>query len=235
MFPFKKAVKSEEYQQYLEESQGLERDFMAELLTSRQRAWRVASMAILTTLLSLMALMALTPLKTSTPFVLRVDNSTGHVDVVTTLKEKEMSYGEVVDSYFLNLYVTNRENYDYATLQTLYDTTALLSSPDVQRDYRHLFDGPQARDKVLSNKVKIIAAVRSMTVDPDQGTAVVRFSHQIHHSNGTIEPKTYWVATIGYKYLNAKISVQDRRSNPLGFQVTSYRLDPETLSYQRPK
>lgn len=232
---FKKSLKSEEIQHYFKETQGLERDFMAELLTSRQRAWRVASVALLVTLLSLIALMALTPLKTSTPFVLRVDNTTGQVDVVTVLKEKEMSYDEVVDSYFLNLYVTNRENYDYVTLQTLYDTTALLSSPEVQQEYRRLFDGPQARDKILHNKAKIIATIRSMTVNPDQGTAVVRFSHQIDHNNGTREPKTYWVATIGYKYLNAKISLQDRRLNPLGFQITSYRLDPETFSYQRSK
>ena len=232
---FKKAVAAEDYKQYLKEARGLERDFIDELVTSRRRAWWVASLAMATTLLSLVAVMALTPLKTSIPFVLRVDNTTGHVDMVTTLKEQELSYGDVVDSYFLNLYVMNRENYDYVTLQTLYETTALLSSPDVQRDYYQLFEGSQARNKVLNNAVKIVAVVRSITADPKHGTAVVRFSQQIQQSNGTTQPKTYWVATIGYKYINARISLQDRRLNPLGFQITSYRLDPETLSYQRSK
>lgn len=80
-----------------------------------------------------------------------------------------------------------------------------------------------------------MAVVRSITADPKHGTAVVRFSQQIQQSNGITQPKTYWVATIGYKYINARISLQDRRLNPLGFQITSYRLDPETLSYQRLK
>ena len=62
------------------------------------------------------------------PLILRVDNATGNVDLVTTMKEQETSYGEVVDSYFLNKYVLNRESYDYDTIQTLYDTTALLSN-----------------------------------------------------------------------------------------------------------
>ena len=232
---FKKAVAVDDYKQYLKEARGLERDFIDELVTSRRRAWWVASLAMFITLLSLLALMALTPLKTSVPFVLRVDNTTGHVDMVTTLKEQEVSYGDVVDSYFLNLYVMNRENYDYVTLQTLYETTALLSSPEVQRDYYRLFEGTQARNKVLNNTVKIVAVVRSITADPKHGTAVVRFSQQIQQSNGITQPKTYWVATIGYKYINARISLQDRRLNPLGFQITSYRLDPETLSYQRLK
>lgn len=43
-------------------------------------------------------------------------------------------YGEAVDEYWCNQYVTNREGYDYGT-QLTHDTAALLSSPDVQQKY----------------------------------------------------------------------------------------------------
>lgn len=238
-------LRSEDVQQYLEESRGLERDYRAEVLHSRQIAWRLVLGSSTLTAVSLLALLCLTPLKTNTPFVLRVDNATGHVDVLTTLRMSERSYGEVVDSYFLNQYVLNREGYDYTTLQSAYNTTALLSDPDVQRDYYALFEGSQARDKVLKNHAKIIVSVRSITPTPEgatpetgspgtgspgSGIAVVRFSTQVKHSNGHNEPLHHWIATIGYTYKDAVISSFDRRINPLGFQVTSYRVDPETLN-----
>ncbi|MGH8473221.1 MAG: type IV secretion system protein, partial [Gammaproteobacteria bacterium] len=39
----------------------------------------------------------------------------------------------------------------------------------------------------------------------------------------------YWVSVIGYGFSSAEMSEADRLLNPLGFQVTSYRRDAETL------
>ena len=225
-------LKSDDLESYLEESRGLERDYMAEILRSRLIAWRLAIGASTLSALALLALLALTPLKTNTPFVLRVDNATGHVEVLTILRTSESSYGEVVDSYFLNQYVLNREGYDYNTIQNAYNTTALLSDPEVQREYYALFEGVQARDKVLKDRAKIIVQIRSITPTPETGTAVVRFSTQLKHNNGSIEPLYNWIATTSYTYKDAAMSSIDRRINPLGFQITSYRIDPETLTSQ---
>ena len=223
-------VKSDGLKSYLEESRGLERDYMAEVLQSRLVAWRLAIGASSLLAVALLALLFLTPLKTNTPFVLRVDNATGHVEVLTTLRDSESSYGEVVDTYFLNQYVLNREGYDYNTIQNAYNTTALLSDPEVQQEYYALFEGAQARDNVLKDRAKIIVQIRSITPTPETGAAVVRFSTQIKHSNGSADPLHNWIATIGYAYKDATMSSMDRRINPLGFQVTSYRIDPETLT-----
>lgn len=223
-------IKSDGLKNYLEESRGLERDYMAEVLRSRLVAWRLAIGASSLLAVALLALLFLTPLKTNTPYVLRVDNATGHVEVLTTLRESESSYGEVVDSYFLNQYVLNREGYDYNTIQNAYNTTALLSDPEVQREYYALFEGAKARDTLLKDRAKIVVQVRSITPTPETGTAVVRFSTQLKHSNGSVEPLHNWIATTSYTYKNATMSSMDRRINPLGFQVTSYRIDPETLT-----
>ena len=226
-------IKSDGLKSYLEESRGLERDYMAEVLRSRLVAWRLAIGASALLAVALLALLFLTPLKTNTPYVLRVDNATGHVEVLNTLRETESSYGEVVDTYFLNQYVLNREGYDYNTIQNAYNTTALLSDPEVQREYYALFEGAQARDTVLKDRTKIVVTVRSITPTPEDssgGTAVVRFSTQLKHNNGSVEPLHNWLATIGYTYKDAVMSSVDRRINPLGFQITSYRVDPETLT-----
>lgn len=225
-------IKSDGLKEYLEESRGLERDYMAEVLKSRFIAWCLAIGASALAGVALLALLFLIPLKTTIPYVVRVDNATGHIELVTTLRTSESSYGEVVDSYFLNQYVLNREGYDYNTLQNAYNTTALLSDPEVQREYYALFEGAQARDTVLKDRTKIIVQVRSITPTPETGIAVVRFSTQLKHNQGSIESLQNWIATIGYTYKDATMSSVDRRINPLGFQITSYRIDPETLTSQ---
>ncbi len=111
----------------------------------------------------------------------------------------------------------------------------MLSDPEVQREYYALFEGAQARDTILKDRTKIVVQIRSITPTPETagspgGAAVVRFSTQLKHSNGSLEPLHNWIATIGYTYKDATMSSVDRRINPLGFQVTSYRVDPETLT-----
>ena len=215
---------------YLEESRGLERDYLEELVRSRRAAWRVAAGAAVLVAVALAALMAVMPLKRVEGFVLRVDNATGAVDLVTSLRDGQTSYREVVDRYFLNKYVLSREGYDYETLQTAYDTTALMSSPEVQREYAALFDGPKARDKLLSNRTRIVVKVRSIAPGTTRNTAVVRFGKQTVRSDGATDAEESLVATIGFRYVGAAMHEQDRLVNPLGFQVTSYRVDPEMVS-----
>ena len=220
-------MKATDLESYLEESRGLERDYLDELVRSRRAAWRVAAGCCVLVLAALGALVALLPLKRVEAFVLRVDHATGAVDLVTTLKDGKASYGEVVDRYFLNKYVLARESYDYPTLQTAYDTTALLSSPDVQREYAGLFEGPKGRDKVLSNRVRILPQVRSITPGTTSDTAVVRFVARTTRSDGAPPAEESLVATVGFRYAAGPMREQDRLVNPLGFQVTSYRVDPE--------
>ena len=40
---------------------------------------------------------------------------------------------------------------------------------------------------------------------------------------------THWVSTLTFSYANAPMSSADRLVNPLGFQVSEYRADPEVV------
>ncbi|WP_208432332.1 virB8 family protein [Bartonella taylorii] len=224
-----KPVKAEQLSSYYEESRGLERDLINEFIRSRRTAWRVASTLGLFGLFGMICGVVGFSQPAPTPLVLRVDNTTGAVDVISIMREHETSYGEVVDRYWLNQYVLNRETYDYDTIQLNYDTTALLSAASVQQEYYKIYDGENARDKVLSNKARITVKVRS--IQPNGlGQATVRFTTQQLDSNGaTTGPKQHQIATISYTYIGAPMKSSDRLLNPLGFQVTSYRSDPEIL------
>lgn len=228
----KSRVKADDVQRYVEESRGLERDYLHEMQKSTKRAWTVAGTSCVVTLAAVAAVAGLTPLKTVEPFVLRVDNATGRVEQVTQLSNGQETYGEAVDRYFLNTYVLNRESYDYNTIQGTYDTTALLSAPNVQKEFFAIYDGPDGRDDKLKNTTRIVVRVLSITPTPKGGTAVVRYTTQELFQNGQVNPVQNWIATLGYRYVNAPTLEADRRINPLGFQVTSYRADPETVTFR---
>ncbi|WP_455481898.1 virB8 family protein [Bartonella sp. B35(2025)] len=223
-----KPVNAERLNSYYEESRGLERELINEFIKSRRTAWRVAGAVGVLGFLGIMCGVVGFSQPIPAPLVLRVDNTTGAVDVVSVMREHETSYGEVVDKYWLNQYVLNRETYDYDTIQLNYDTAALLSAPTVQQEFYKIYEGENARDQILSNRARIVVKVRS--IQPNGlGSATVRFTTQQHNSNGTIEPKQHQIATIGYTYVSVPMKSSDRLLNPLGFQVTSYRADPEIL------
>ena len=69
---------------YLEEARGWDLDRGRAAERSARRAWWVAGLAGLVAFAAVVAVAGLTPFKTVEPFVVRVDNTTGIVDVVST-------------------------------------------------------------------------------------------------------------------------------------------------------
>jgi type IV secretion system protein VirB8 len=71
---------------------------------------------------------------------------------------------------------------------------------------------------------------RVKSVSPIGVNAVlVRFDTIRTDANSRAQLASPSVAVIKYRYSTAPMSVEDRYVNPLGFQVTSYRTDPETV------
>ena len=113
---------------------------------SNQRAWIVAFFSVIVAVLSVIAVCLLTPLKTVEPYVVRVDNTTGMVDIITTINNKSLSMPEAVDKHFINTYVKAREGYYYDVLDKDYVLTQLLSNADVAAEYRSIYEGENARN-----------------------------------------------------------------------------------------
>ena len=193
-------------------------------------AWYVAGGAMVLTGLAVGAVLGLTPLKTVQPFVIRVDNNTGATDIVTTMKKQEKSYGEVMDKFWLGQYVRYREGYDWQTVQDTFDATNLLSSPQDQAQFSQIYkDNPQAPHKILRDTSKVVVRVNAIAFVGNM--AQVRFEKAViplNKSDMQPEPQRY-IATIAYEYKNAGMKDEDRLINPLGFQVTSYRVDKEHI------
>ncbi|MCI2811013.1 virB8 family protein [Eoetvoesiella caeni] len=218
-------LKSEDIAAYLEQSRGLERDHLGELVRSRKRAWQVAIASGLIAFASVAAVAGLTPLKQPPEmYVVRVDNATGTIEHVSSLGQPMEDYGQRIAKYFLNTYVLNCEGYSWQTIQEQFNTCALLSSAPTQIQYGKRFEGPDAVTTRLGAQSSVDVQVHSITLGANQA-AIVRFTKTEREvSTGNISKVRHLIATMAYQYTNVPLTEEVARLNPLGFQIMRYDL-----------
>src|SRR5882672_3328053 len=108
---------------YLSEAASWDADRVAMQRRSARQAWWVAGAGWICTLMLGLAIMLLMPLKRVEPFVIRVDNTTGLVDVVPVYVGNS-PMPEAVTRYFLDHYVTVCERFNFATAESDYEECA---------------------------------------------------------------------------------------------------------------
>ncbi|MDO40334.1 type IV secretion system protein [Campylobacter coli] len=196
---------------------------------SNKRAWLIAFVSIFIAIISIVAVVLLTPLKTIEPYVIRVDNTTGMVDILTMLDEKEISSNEALDKYFISQYVKAREGYYYELLNQDYLLTQLMSSEKVANEYRAWYEGKNARDQILKNSNEVNVQILSIVLGNSNGvkTSTIRAKIITKNLNTRGLSESTKVITLSYDYILAKASEENRILNPLGFKVTNYRIDEE--------
>ncbi|EAH6015464.1 type IV secretion system protein [Campylobacter coli] len=196
---------------------------------SNKRAWLIAFISIFIAIISIIAVVLLTPLKTIEPYVIRVDNTTGMVDILTMLDEKEIKANEALDKYFISTYVKAREGYYYELLNQDYLLTQLMSSEKVANEYRAWYEGENARDQILKNSNEVNVQILSIVLGNSNGvkTSTIRAKIITKNLNTRGLSESTKVITLSYDYILAKASEENRILNPLGFKVTNYRIDEE--------
>ncbi|RZT91058.1 type IV secretion system protein VirB8 [Advenella incenata] len=219
---------------FIQKAQEFEKSQIEAVKRNNKLAWRVTGASMLLAVLSVGAVIGLTPLKTVEPFVLRVDNNTGATDVVTSVRDiKPLKFDEAIDKFWLSQYVRYREGYDWWTVQPGYDASMLMSSPHIQNDIGAFFESAAAPYKVLKDKARV--DIRVISISFFDSTAQIRFEKRVKflagdQSNAPAPQRL--LATVAYRYVNKPITEKDRLVNPLGFQVMSYRVDPEAVTTQ---
>lgn len=197
---------------------------------SNRRAWFMAFLAVIISAIAVTAVCLLTPLKSVEPYVIRVDNTTGMVDIITSVNEETLTGNEALDKYFAGLYVKTREGYYFNMLQNDYTLTQILSSPKIAADYVALYQGENPRQEILKNKVEVSVDIVSVTLSNSAGSnvATIRFnltSKDVENGNKKVQAK---IVTLAYEYAPATLTKEEERlKNPLGFKVLTYRIDDE--------
>lgn len=219
-------------EQYLAEAAAWDADRARAAAASATRAWRVAVVAVALAMLLGVALVALMPLKRVDPFVVRVDNTTGIVDVVPTYVG-EGTADDLVSRYFISHYVQIRERFNASSAEQDYYETAAFGSPPVNQEWIALWQKGNPRSPLERYKDGSVVRVEVRSVSFfDRGNGIrdlaqVRFGRFTRPGAGGAEQPAYFIATIQFAYGRPPTDVQQRQWNPLGFRIVDYKVDPE--------
>jgi type IV secretion system protein VirB8 len=223
-------VPSNDLKRYFAEAKRWDQDRLASAVRSKRLAWTVAAVAGGLAITATVAVVGLTPLKSVEPFVIRVDQATGAVDLARGLSAETgpVRYEEAVSKYFLAQYVRAREGYLDTAAEENFRLVSILSGPAEQRRWADLFRGTNlaSPQNLYGRAAEASVSIRAVGfINPE--VANVRYRRTVRRAQQVEESD--WIATIAFAYTRAPMTEADRLRNPLGFQVLSYRSDPEVM------
>ena len=191
-------------------------------------------MALLLTALALVAVAGLTPFKSVEPFVIRVDNATGIVDVVP-VATSSAEIPEAVTRYFITQYVQARERYVGALAESDYEQVGAYHASAMNQAWAAAWsrNNPDSPLNRYADGTTVRVQVRAVSfLSPASGRgdlAQVRFLTARQRGGQGTEQVTHYVATLQYAYGDPSTDDRLRAANPLGFKVLEYRKEPEVL------
>jgi type IV secretion system protein VirB8 len=205
---------------------------------SERRAWWVAFAAVAMALILAGGYFFMLPLKEKVPYLVMADAYTG-TSTVARLNEdalnQRISTSEAINRSNVAHFVLARESYDAALINLRDWTTVLtMASAGVAASYTALYassnpDSPYkvyGRDKAIRVKILSIVLIGAKGNSGPKG-ATVRFQRSLYDKQtGASHPLDSKIATLEFAYKpNLQMDEPYRIENPLGFQVTSYRVD----------
>lgn len=187
---------------------------------------------------SVLAVVKITTSKTIEPFVIEIEDKTGITNVIRPLQPEKYEYNEVLRRYFLTMYLNAREGYSPSLIDyNYYKVVALLSSGPVYNIFKYAIsqNNPDSPIRELGQEFQRGVRIKSITyLTPGQGQtgflAQVRFFTYDYSISGTADQSTnqkHKLATVNFSFADLQLTEEQRAVNPLGFQVTGYRLDDE--------
>jgi type IV secretion system protein VirB8 len=185
------------------------------------------------------AVVALMPLKQVEPFVVRVDNSTGIVDVVPVYAGGATP-GETVTRYFLSHYLTVCERFNFATAESDYEECGAFHTAQRNQAWYAQWSASNPASPLnvykdgSSVRVEVTAISFFTRSSGLSDLAQVRYLKALRQSGGLEEKYSHWIATVQYAYAPPAKDPKTRRWNPLGFKILDLKSEPEALIEQVP-
>jgi type IV secretion system protein VirB8 len=228
-------MRDRELEPYFEEAASWDLDRARQAQRSARFGWVVAGIACFVIVLLTGALMLLMPLKRVEPFLIRVDRTTGIVDVVPTYSG-HATLSQAVTRYFLTHYILVCERFNYATAESDYEECGAFQTPQENEAWYARWNPSNPASPLNAHKDGSTVSVKVEDVSffkrasGIQNLAQVRYLTTERQGSGTAGPQRHWIATIEYAYGNPSQDPKERLWNPLGFKVASFTREPEVLS-----
>lgn len=214
---------------------------------SERRAWWVAGTAVAVSLMLGGGYVVMLPLKEKVPYLIMADASSGTATVARLtggLDELTVTQWDALHRSNVAHYILARESYDLALLKLRdWTTVYTMSAPQVATGYTTLnsSQNPESpfnlygKTKAIRVRINSIQMLGGSALQRPRG-ATVRFQRSLYDKgNGYTEFLDNRIATLEFTYnKNLKMDEKHRIENPLGFHVTSYRVDTDFASTPPP-
>ena len=214
-------------------------------IKSMRVAWTVAALSLLVTLGLSGAIYFMLPLKTTDVKVLIVDKNTGYPTEVTSLAEFEtgnlraITGSEALNKFFAQQYIILHDSYQHYSIRDACSKVELFSTDSVFAEYRVKFQPPNNIEQRMGTKrtleVNVISLSPQSTPTPfkdgDNGVTMTARVEKLVREGSRVLDKTTGTVTMTFGY-DTELAMQEaaRNINPFGFQVTSYRFDPDQVA-----
>jgi type IV secretion system protein VirB8 len=217
---------------YWQESASWEADRIRQWRDSA-RIWRWVAAAGWSCALGVAAaLVVMMPLKQVEPYVIRVDSSTGIVDVVPQYDGRAQP-AQLVTRYLLSHYVSVCQRFNFAMAESDYtECGAFHSALRNQLWYaqwkRSNPDSPlnQYKDGTTV-QVRVTSVTFLKEADREPGLAQIRYLRRVQPAGDGAEQLSHWIASVRYDYVQPSRDVRQRSLNPLGFRIVDFRAEQE--------
>ena len=207
---------------------------------SERRAWWVAFAAMTMALILAGGYFYMLPLKQKVPYLVMADAYTGTATVARLNGDFAMrgiTTREAVNRSNVAHFVLARESYDLALVNLRdWKTVQTMASSGVKAEYTAMFSSTNpdgwvkqyGQNQSIRIKLLSIQLIGGGPGKTPRG-ATVRFQRVLFNkSNGGSRTLDNKIATIEFTYKqNLEMDDQNRIENPLGFWVTSYRVDDD--------
>ncbi len=195
---------------------------------SRDRAWIVAATFAVQAGLAILAVAFLAPLKRTDVVHVVVDRSTGEAHVETELTGQTISQQEAVRKADLATYVIARESFDRPLVNQYYGAVQSRSTDGVLKPWLAQFQ-TGTPDSIYTK----ICRRRPQHRRAQRGAARRYAGPGAFHRHGGQGNRRHvtenFIATVEFRYSAEGMGFAQRLRNPLGFVVTAYRVDQESL------
>jgi len=228
-------MSSESLAGYFREAANWDADSLQQTQRTARRAWRVAGAGWSCALAVALALVLLMPLKRVEPFLVRVDSSTGIVDIVPVYTGKA-GLEQSVTRYFLSHYVSVCERFNFATAESDYEECGAFHAAQRNEAWYALWNPNNPASPLNVHKDGSTVSVQVEAVSFFQRAsgvtdlAQVRYLKAERQGDGAVEHISHWIATVQYLYATPSKDPRIRRWNPLGFKVLELTTEAEAAS-----
>ena len=159
------------------------------------------------------------------PFVIQIDDTTGMAKIVNPINSSVLGGNEALAQYFIKKYVIARETYNPVDFETeAMKTIRLLSSSTIYWLYRGYLKNNEVNPAVKYGQKNTTFLIVKSWSKLDEKKFILRFSINETAGNKQVFNK---IAVIEFDYLPMELTDSERDVNPIGFQVTGYRVDDD--------